>query len=167
MASFLRVNDAIYSSEDCDVRVDNAPLTPAGNPWNVVSLDFEESRERKLVTPFRKSGRPRGHTRGRYKVDSVSLKILVAQGVELQQYLTPQGAGSYGDARFTLTLTVSTPGVIGSVPITYVVSGCKWKSGKNSFEDGVDELVTEVALDALDITTNGMKLWSTVAGPTA
>ena len=167
MAGRLRVNSAIYSWEDCVFKIDNLQTTPAGNPWNIVSLDWEQKRERKVVYTNRRSGRPRGKTRGKYSVPSFTMKMLVAQSIELQEYLQQQGQGSYGDAEFTMTIQTSAPGIIGARPITIVAESCTWDDEKESREEGIDELLTEIELGVLTITKNGLRLYSTLDGPTA
>jgi hypothetical protein len=164
----LRLNTAIYSWDDCLFMIDNQRITPAGNPWNIVALDYEQKRERKVVYTNRRSGRPRGKTRGKYSVPSCSLKLLVAQAVELEQYLQQQGVGSFGDAEFILTIQISTPGIIGAVPITIIAEGCTIDDEKQSHEEGIDEIVTELEIGVLTISRNGLKLWSTIdTGQTA
>jgi hypothetical protein len=161
MAGPLRVNNALYSWEDCLFKVDNQQTTPLGNPWNVVALDFAEKRERKVVYTNRRSGRPRGKTRGKYSVEPVTMKLLKAQSMELLAYLQLSAGGlSYGDTQFGLTVQVSTPLVIGSIPITIVLADCTVDGVKDGFEEGVDELLDEVTIGALSCTRNGLKLWS-------
>jgi hypothetical protein len=161
----LRVNTAIYSWEECVFRIDNQQVTPAGNPWNIVALDYEQKRERKVVYTNRKSGRPRGKTRGKYSVPSCTMKLLRAQAVELKQYLQNQGVGSYGDAEFTLTVQVSAPAIIGALPLTVIGESCTWDGEKASHEEGIDELVVEIEIGVLTMTENGLRLWSLLDGP--
>lgn len=161
MAGFLRLNNAIYSWEDCLFKVDNQQTTPLGNAWNIVACDVADKRERKVVYSNRRSGRPRGRTRGKYSVEAVPLKMLEAQAIELLSYLQLSSGGlSYGDTQFTLTIQVSTPLVIGSIPITTILTDCTVDGVKDSFEEGIDENVTEVTLGVLTATRNGLKLWS-------
>lgn len=167
MAGRLRVNSSIYSWEDTIFKVDNQQTTPAGNPWNFVSFDWEQKRERKVVYTNRRSGRPRGKTRGKYSVPSCTAKILVAQGIELKQYLQVQGGGSYGDAEFTLTVQVSAPGILGALPITAILEEATWDGDKPGFEEGIDELLTEITFGVQSLTENGLRLWSTLDGPNA
>lgn len=158
----LRVNTAIYSWEDSIFKFDNQQVTPAGNPWNIVALDYEQKRERKVVYANRRSGRPRGKTRGRYSVPSCSIKMFTAQAIELQQYLQQQGGGSYGDAEFITTIQTSAPGILGALPITIILEGCTWDGDKESREEGIDETLTEIEVGVLTLTRNGLKLWSTL-----
>ncbi len=164
MAGRLRVNSSIYSWEDTLFLVDNQQTTLAGNPWNFVSFDWEQKRERKVVYTNRRSGRPRGKTRGKYSIPSCTAKMLAAQALELKQYLQVQGLGSYGDAEFTLTVQVSAPGIMGARPLTAVLEDVTWDGDKPGFEEGVDELVTEITFGVLSLTENGLRLWSTLDG---
>lgn len=162
MPGQLRLNNAIYSWEDCIFKFDNQQVTPGGNPWNVVAVDFGDKRERKVVYSNRRSGRPRGRTRGKYSVEPPTLKMLYAQGVELMNYLQQQGGGnSYGDTQFTMTVQVSTPLVAGSVPITTILADCTIDGVKDDgVEEGIDELLYEFTLGSLSVTRNGLKLWA-------
>jgi hypothetical protein len=161
----LRVNTALYSWTSCEFKIDNLILTPAGNPWNIVSLDFEQKRERKVVYSNRRSGRPRGKTRGKYSVPSFSMKMFRAQAFELKTYLSLKGVGSYGDADFNMMIQVSEP-VPGAVPLTLVAEDCTWDGEKAAHEEGVDELLLEIEIGCLQMTENGLRLWSELVGLT-
>lgn len=161
MAGLLRLGNAIYSWNDCIFKVDNQLTTPLGNPWNILGVDLSDKRERKIVYTNRRSGRPRGRTKGKYSVEAIPVKMLEAQALELFGYLQLSSGGlSYGDTQFTYTIQASTPGVIGAIPITYVLTDCTVDGVKDSFAEGIDENVTEVTLGALAISRNGLKLWS-------
>lgn len=164
MAGQLRVNSALYSWTSCIFKVDNLPTAPDGTPWDIVSLDFEEKRERKVVYSNRQDGRPRGKTSGKYSVPSVTMKMLTAQHMKLLQYLAlSTGTPSYGDAEFGILVQVAEP-VIGAQPITYSLKQVTIDDIKDGHEEGIDELVTEFELGVLNMSRNGLTLWSAIRG---
>lgn len=157
----LRVGTALYSWESTEFRFDNLITAPSGNPWNVVSVDYAQKRERKIAYSNRKSGRPRGKTVGKYSLDPITVKMFEAQALELQQYLSQKGSGSYGDADFTFMVQVYEP-VPGAVPITLLFSDCTWDGDKATWEEGIDENLLEITIGGLTMTRNGLRLWSQV-----
>jgi hypothetical protein len=159
----LRVGTSIYSWTSTEFRFDGLLTTPSGNPWNVVSVDYAQKRERKIVYSNRKTGRPRGKTPGKYSLEPMAVKMFEAQALELQQYLTQKGLGSYGDADFSFLLQVSEP-VPGAIPITMVFEDCTWDGDKVTYEEGIEENLLEVTIGGLQMTRNGMRLWSVIRG---
>jgi hypothetical protein len=51
------------------------------------------------------------------------------------------------------------------LPITVDIQGCRITGVKDSYAEGIEELVTEVEMMALTLTrTGGLRLWSVVNG---
>jgi len=154
MPDIVRINNTIYSWESVEFTID-------GNPWTgLVAVDTEQKRERKKVYAARKSGRPLGRTRGKYSVPTFTMKILVDSFDALTDYLCQQsGSQSYGDSEFDFTIGIAEPGP-GLRPITIIGTDVAIVGEKDGYEEGVDELLTEVELDAMSLTKNGKNLWS-------
>lgn len=155
-----RLNDTPFSATSCSWNIALAPFV------GITSLSYSEKRERKLVHASRKDGTPLGMTNGKYSVDSVSITMLRSSAQRLFEILTPLGLGSYGDARFPIVATYSEPIAIlsGVLPVTIAIQGCRITGVKDSYQEGIDELVTEIDIMALALTRNGLRLWSVVNG---
>ena len=155
-----RLNDVPYSATSCSWFIAGAPFI------GITALSYSEKRERKLVHASRKDGTPLGITSGKYSVDALSMTMLRSSFQRLIELLTPLGLGSYGDARFPLIATYSEPlaTAAGVLPVTIDIQGCRITGVKDSYQEGIDELVTEVDMMALALTRNGLRLWSVVNG---
>ncbi len=155
-----RLNDVVYSATSCSWLIAGAPFV------GITALSYSEKRERKLVHASRKDGTPLGMTGGKYSVDSISMTMLRSSFQRLVEILTPLGLGSYGDAKFPIIATYSEPfaTIQGVPPVVVAIDSCRITGVKDSYQEGVDELVTEVEMMALAVTRNGLRLWSTVNG---
>lgn len=155
-----RLNGTPYSATSCSWNIALAPFV------GITALNYSEKRERKLVHASRKDGTPLGMTSGKYSVDACSFTMLRSSYQRLIEILTPLGLGSYGDAEFPIVATYSEPKALlaGVLPITIAIQGCRITGVKDSYQEGIDELVTEVDLMAMAITRNGLRLWSVVNG---
>lgn len=155
-----RLNNTIYSATSCSWSIALAPFV------GITALNYSEKRERKLVHASRKDGTPLGMTSGKYSVDSLSVTMLRSSFQRLIELLTPLGLGSYGDAKFPIVATYSEPlaSISGVLPITIAIEGCRITGAKDSYAEGIEELVTEVDMMALALTRNGLRLWSVVNG---
>lgn len=152
-----RLNDVPYSATSCSWLIAGAPFI------GITALKYSEKRERKLVHASRRDGTPLGLTSGKYSVDSVSITMLRSSFQRLVELLTPLGLGSYGDAEFPIIATYSEP-LAPTPPVTIAIAGCKISGVEDDFQEGIDELVTVVDLQALALTRNGLRLWSVVNG---
>lgn len=155
MPDFLRVNNTRYSFASSRTLVDALPQS------GVVGVDYEESRETKIVYSNRQDGTPVGWTSGKYAVKSFKKKLLAEDAFTFETYLAAKGAGSVGDAEFMIGLQLVEP-VLGAIPITTVATPCKVTSRRMSREEGVDELVKEYDLAVLQMIEGGLPLWSLV-----
>lgn len=155
-----RLNDVPYSATSCAWSIALAPFV------GITALDYEQKRERKLVHASRKDGTPLGMTNGKYSVGNLSITMLRSSYQRLIEILTPLGLGSYGDARFPIIAQYSEPlaTLSGVLPITVAITGCRIVGEKDGYQEGIDELVTQVDLMALAMTRNGLRLWSVVNG---
>lgn len=155
MPDVVRVNSTIYSWESTILKLDNTPWT------NILSIDHEQKRERKVVHGMRLDGTPLGKTRGKYTVPAFNMKFLVDSYDALTSYLvTKTGSPSYGDAEFTITLQVVDPNLNSGKPLTTVALNCTIDGEKESKEEGIDESLVEVAIGCLKMTKNGKTLFS-------
>lgn len=155
MVDFLRVNNTRYSWTSSRAIVEGIPVS------GIVGVDFEETRERKIVYSNRQDGTPVGWTSGKYEVKSFKLKFLKEYAQTFKQGLALLGAGSFGDAEFSLGLQCVEP-VIGAIPITLVAFPCTIVGRRETREEGIDELVEEFDLKVLQLIEGGLPLWSLV-----
>lgn len=155
-----RLNDTIFSATSCSWNIALAPFV------GITALDYAEKRDRKYVHASRKDGTPLGITNGKYSIDSLTMTMLRSSFQRLIEILTVIGLGSYGDAKFPIVATYSEPFALlsGVPPITVAIQGCRITGVKDSYAEGIDELVTEVEMKALALTRNGLRLWSVVNG---
>lgn len=153
-----RLNGTPFSATSCSWSIALAPFI------GITALNYEQKRERKLVHASRRDGTPLGMTSGKYSVGSLGITMLRSSYQRLIEILTPLGLGSYGDASFPILATYSEPQAIlaGVLPVTIDIEGCRIVGEKDSYQEGVDELVTEVELMAMSIKRNGLRLWSVV-----
>lgn len=157
MTDIIRVNNTILSWNSFSLKVD-------GIPWNgILGFDYEQKRERKVVYGARRDGRALGKTSGKYSVPTCTLTMLRDSWDKLSTYLTAKGLGSYGDAEFVFASQYIEP-VPGSLPITVIGTGCTIDGEKDTNQEGIDELVTELTIGCLSIIKNGKTLASLVRG---
>jgi len=155
-----RLNDTIYSATSCSWLIAAAPYI------GILSLDYSEKRERKLVHASRRDGTPLGITSGKYSVDSLSMTMLRTSFQQLITTLSVLGLGSYGDATFPIIATYSDvqAQLKGATPIVIAIEGARITGVKESRAEGIDELTTEVEMMAMGLTRNGQRLWSVANG---
>lgn len=151
MTDQIRLNNTVFSHQSCQWKLDAIPYD------GILSMDFEEKRERKIVYAAKKAGRPIGWTAGKYTVPPIKLVMLKASGHRLLQQMTVKGLGSYGDAEFNMTMQNIEPG---NVPITHVFEPVCITGVKDGTAEGVEELTLEFEMACLSITRDGMRLWS-------
>lgn len=150
----LRVNRKRLSWNSLSLTYDGIPFGSG-----VLSIDYSQVRERKVVYGSRKSGKNVGTTSGKYST-SGSIKMLRETGDIFKKFMTAKGLGSIGDASVTIILqAVEIPGS----PLTVVLSDVEIKEMKFSSAEGVDELVDEFVFnEGFDVLENGMTLASRV-----
>lgn len=163
MSGPLRVGNAIYSWTSSLYRFDGRPFANDGTPWGLTSLDYADKRERKVVFANRLDGRPVGKTSGKYTVEPVTIKMLKAGSMALQQYLAIDGAGSSGDTQFQLMVQVAEPAP-GARPLVIDLEECTIDGIKDGYEEGVDELLDEITIGCLYLRRNGISLYSLIRG---
>lgn len=155
MTDLIRINSTLVSASSCSFKFAGIPFV------GILSLDYEEKREPKIVHGARRDGLPLGWTTGKYDPGPVTFRMLNDSFDKLTTLLTPLGLGSYGDAEFPFIAQYIEPG-IGQLPITVVMAPCRVTGVKDGFAAGNDELTTEVTMHTLSITRNGKRLWSVV-----
>jgi len=155
MPDFLRVNNTRYSFASSRTLIQGLPQS------GVVAVDYEETRERKIVYSNRQDGTPVGWTSGKYAVKSFKMKILAEDAFLFETYLAGLGAGSVGDAEFMTGLQLVEP-VLGAIPITTVANPCTVTARRMSREEGVEEAVKEYDFTVLQMIEGGFPLWSLV-----
>jgi hypothetical protein len=153
MPDIVRVNHTPYSWTSSSHKFDGFPYS------GVVAVDYEQKRDVKLVHASQQDGRPLGTTSGKYSVPNFTVRMLRDSAWALKLQLTVTGLGSYGDAEFTYRGSLFEP-VIGSIPLVVLGETCRIIGEKQVHEEGIDELVTEYALSCLQLTENGLRLWS-------
>lgn len=152
-----RLNSKPFSATSCSWKIAFAPYV------GVTALDYAEKRERKLVHASRKDGTPLGITNGKYMVDGISITMLRSSAQRLFEQLSILGLGSYGDAQFPILATYSEP-LAPEPPIVVAIAGCVITGVKDTYAEGIDELVTVIDMMAMQITRNGLALYSRING---
>lgn len=152
-----RLNGSVFSATSCSWKIALAPFV------GITALDYENKRERKQVFGSNRGIGPLGKTSGKYSVGNTSITMLRSSYQRLIELLTPLGAGSYGDAIFPILATYSEP-LSGVPPIVVDIQGCVIVNEKDSYAEGIDELLTTVDIMADTLTRNGLRLWSVVNG---
>lgn len=153
----LRVNRTVYSWTSSRTRIDGAPYT------GIVSIDYEQKRDVKVVWAERQDGTALGWTSGKYSVPAVTMKMLKTTSDSFTTQLTVKGLGSYGDAEFPLVVQCVEP-LSGAQPLTAILAPCRVVGKKDAYEEGIDELLDEYTLACLAVTENGKRLWSAIRG---
>jgi hypothetical protein len=153
MTDILRVNNTIISWNSFSFKLD-------GIPYNgIVGFDYEQKRERKVVHAAKRDGRPLGKTSGKYTVPTCTLTVLRDTWDKMSTQLTLKGLGSYGDAEFSFVAQYIEPL---QPPITVIGTGCTIDGDKDTNQEGIDELLTEVTIGCLQLLKNGKSLASLV-----
>jgi hypothetical protein len=154
MLDVLRINDATHSWNSCRFLIDVEPFK------GILSIDFDEKRERKKVWAGRRDGLPVAKTAGKYDPGKIAVKFLADQWDLITDYLSAKGLGSYGDPEFTMAVESSEIADLEVPVMIWLATGCTVENVKASFEEGVEESVVEVTLDPMQIVTNGKVLFS-------
>lgn len=153
MTDVIRLNNTVFSHQSCAWRFDAIPYD------GILSFDFEDKRERKIVYGAKRSGRPIGWTAGKYTVPPLKLVMLRDSADRLMTQMTAKGLGSFGDAEFNITLQyIELP----APPVTISFEPCCITGIKESTAEGIEELTTELEIACLSITRNAKRLWSVV-----
>lgn len=152
--NLVRINNTVYSWS-------STRLVINGDPWEgLKAVEYEQKRERKLVHAVDPAGRPKGWTSGKYSVPTLKLKFLKDSAAALKTELAAIGAGSYGDAEWTMILQCTEPVLPPNLPITLTANPCTIIGARESREEGVDELVEEFDVMCLNLLENGLAMWS-------
>lgn len=149
----VRFNKTVYSWNSSLFKFDNVPAK------GVLEVDYEQARDVKMVYAALKSGRPVGMTAGKYSVKSFTMKVLKQLGTDLTTRLALKGNGSYGDPFFGFIAQVSEPDS-GLPPITASSPFNRIIGKKDSYAEGVDEVVDELTIASMWFVENGKTLWS-------
>jgi hypothetical protein len=146
---FVRWNNKIVSAKSCS-------FTLAGVPFvGITALDYEEKLEKKIVHAANRSGAPLGTTAGKYEA-SASFTMLhdvfhkkflpLMAGMSTALGFAP---GSWGAAPPWPLIAQYKEGPI--PPDVVTITGCEITGAKDTYQEGVDELVVEVSLVAMTI----------------
>jgi hypothetical protein len=159
--SVVRINNQTFAWSSSVFLVDGQGVE------GITSLDWEEKREVEVAYAARQDGRPVAWAGGgKYSVPSFKMRMLKDTFAVLQAYwaaggsLGP-GAGSYGDSIWSFQAQCVEP-VIGSIPITAVAAPCRVLGKRETREQGIGTLVTELDIGCLQLIENGLPLWSVV-----
>lgn len=151
MTDILRVNSTVFGWNSHTAKFDAIPYN------GILSVDYEQKRERKVVWGMKRNGTPLGKTSGKYSVAGCTVRMLVDSYDKLTDQLTLKGLGSYGDAEFLFGLQLLEPR---QKPLILMFSGCTIDGEKDAVAEGTDEAAVDVEIGALSMTRNGKRLWS-------
>ena len=163
-----RLNGAIFSATSCSFQLANAPFV------GITSLNYSQKLDSKAVYGNNKSRPPIGFSTGKYSCD-VGMTMLRSSYQRLIEilagplssgfgvfYSSPKKIGSYANAKFSIIAQFSEPTMTlqGMLPITIDITGAQIVGEKDAYQEGYDELVTEVDLTAYSLTRNGLVLYT-------
>lgn len=124
---------------------------------------YGSKRERKLVPSSRPDGIPAGMTAGKFTPGALVFTFLKTTAQQIKEAfaaLDPNGT-SYGDAKFTTTITATEPDIVAAPVIIYTFVTCTVVEFK--IEEGIesdDATKEELTLLYISDTTNGLSLFS-------
>jgi hypothetical protein len=147
----LRLNSTILSWQSSQFSIMGVPYE------GLLSIDFEQARERKIVKGMRRDGTPLGKTSGTYSVKGLTVRFLPDTYDLITTQLTALGLGSYGDAEFPIIFQYVEPL---KLPQTIIWTGCTIDGEKDGLAEGIDEAGVDVTIGALTCVRNGKFLYS-------
>jgi hypothetical protein len=151
----LLANGTEYSWPDHIVKINGLRFV------GLTAYSYNETRERGTVYAARRDGVPMGSTTGKYKAEG-SLTMLKSSAMILKATLGLPALGSYGDARFVLSVTAVQNPVLGVPPLPPIEStltGCHIIGNQNDFSEGVDPNTVVLPLWIKAVTENGFHLF--------
>lgn len=157
MSDLVRIGSTIYSWNSQSFRFDGVPYQ------DLLSVDLDEKRNRKLVYGARRAGTPLGMTTGKYDPGQLVIGMLADSAQLLLNQLAIKGLGSYGDATdvvFSATVFEPAPGAVS--PLMLLASGMSVVGVKDSRAEGIDELITEITFQPLAVMRNGLRISSLI-----
>lgn len=155
----VRVNQTTFAWGSSRFLIDGVPYE------GILSIDYEEKLEIKEVHAARRDGRPVAYAgNGKYSVPNFKMRMLKDTFAVFQAQLAAgglirPGLGSYGDALWAFSAQCVEP-IVGSTTISMVAAPCKVMGKRETREEGIEELVTEIDIKALNVIENGIPLWS-------
>jgi hypothetical protein len=155
-----RLQGTIYSGKSAEFDYGQGPVE------GVLKAGGEAKRTRKIVYGSRRDGQPLGKTAGKFEPGSLTIAMLATTAKQFEAYLatTGGGQGSIGDPTFALTVSLYEPDITNDDPITWSFGGVTVESQKESWDEGIEEIVTEYTLQFLQNPRNGNVLWSIIRG---
>lgn len=144
---FVSIRGDIYSHKSVLARLDNEELD-----GQMVSADWEQKRDRKLVEGGNRTGVALGMTGGAYKPEPLALTVLRAMALSVKAYLAQKdGSSSYGAAEFTFQIQLVEKN---DDVITTTFRNCRIVGDKNGSKVGPDELTTDMTILYKSIVEN-------------
>jgi hypothetical protein len=147
----FRLSGVIFSRTNTRSKVSGVPYT------GIKSFDIADKREGEIVFGQRTSGEPLGITDGVYSVDDWNAEIYADTWEMMCEQLgaAPGANGSFGNARWIYSLTISAPGVINLPTLSLTVEGMKIEGRAFSFTDDAGALLWKVKGKATVMKTRG------------
>jgi hypothetical protein len=151
----VRLQGTIYSGKSCEFDFG------FGAVEGCLKASGDEKRERKVVHGSRRDGRPIGLTAGKVEPGKFTCARRNTTAEMLFEYLTASGLGSIGDAIIPITVSTFEPDS-SDIPQTITFDNCALTSKKQSWDEGIDELVTEIEFQPIGQDQNAQVLYSII-----
>lgn len=140
-----------------------------GSPCEgLVSADWEEQLELRVVASNVQDGPPLGMSGGRYQVGRFPIRVLTDTARALKKYLTAKAvasaSSSFMQGVFDASIQLSGLDAPDALPSTTVFSSCRIVGEKRVVEEGTGVVVTEFSIACLAIDSDGSTVFSALAG---
>jgi hypothetical protein len=150
-----RLQGTIFSGKSCEFDFG------FGSVEGCLKAGGDQKRERKVVHGSRRDGRPIGLTAGKVEPGKFTAALLATTAEMLFEFLTIAGLGSIGDAVIPITVSVFEPDN-SDIPQTITFDNCALTSTKQSWDEGIEELVTELEFQPIGQDQNAQVLYSLI-----
>jgi hypothetical protein len=148
-----RLQGTIFSEKSCEFDWGFGPMSA------ILKAGGDAKRERKLVASSRRDGQPLGFTAGKFTPGKLTFAMVATTAAMLEEFLD-DGNGSIGDTVFNPTVSLYEPDTPNQGVITVQFNGAVLTSWKETYDEGIDELLTEYEADFLSCSRNGRVLFS-------
>jgi hypothetical protein len=153
-----RLQGTIYSGKSCEFDYGQ------GSIEGVLKAGHGAKRTRKIVHASRRDGQPIGKTAGKFEPGGLTFALLGTTAKQFEEYLANQSQGSIGDTTFQFSVSLYEPDITNDDPITWSFAQCTVEEVKESWDEGIEEIVTEYTIQFLQNPRNGNVLWSVIRG---
>lgn len=156
MDDFVRLNGRPYSNKSCLFTIAAVPYV------GILSMDYADKIEVALQHGANRDGTPLGMTAGKYSADPITMGMLAdvfRKKFMPQLALLNAAIGSVGAlsmAQFPISVQFAE---LPMPPDIDLISGCRFLGAKDSYSESADAMITELTIQPLTISRNGLTLY--------